>query len=171
MLKIFGVLSVAAIALAASALPSGAQPEQPARGGTLAGAWRGEVHFASGVLADVKDLEFLYAFNAGGTMTESSNYDSAPPVPPAYGVWRKVGTRAYEAKYVFYQSMAVSTADAIVKAGGWAPDGHGRLTQKIKLSQDGRSFESTLVLELFDKEGKAARGGGEGTASGRRIGF
>ena len=37
----------------------------------------------------MKDLEFMYVFNVGGTMTASSNYDGAPPVPPAYGVWRR----------------------------------------------------------------------------------
>ena len=40
----------------------------------LAGAWRGKVQFTSGAFAEIKDLEFMYAFNAGGTMTESSNY-------------------------------------------------------------------------------------------------
>src|SRR4051812_3339242 len=54
----------------------------------LEGAWRSRVQFSSGDFAPVKDLEFLYVFNRGGTMTESSNYDSLPPSPPAYGVWR-----------------------------------------------------------------------------------
>jgi hypothetical protein len=40
----------------------------------------------------------MYVFNTGGTMTESSNYDGAPPVPPAYGVWRSVGPNEFEAK-------------------------------------------------------------------------
>ena len=53
----------------------------------LVGAWRGEVQFETGAFAAVPDLEFLYVFNAHGTMTESSNYDAAPPVTPAYGVW------------------------------------------------------------------------------------
>ena len=33
----------------------------------LAGAWRAKVVFRSGPLAEMKDLEFLYAYNAGGT--------------------------------------------------------------------------------------------------------
>ena len=36
-------------------------------------------------LAAMKNLEFMYVFDADGTMTESSNYDSFPPGPPAYG--------------------------------------------------------------------------------------
>ena len=143
------------------------------RGGSdnLAGAWRGKVQFATGAFAEVKDLEFMYAFAADGTLTESSNYDAAPPVPPAYGVWKKVGVRKYEAKYQFYQSKAVSSADELVKGGGWAPAGYGTLTQKITLSADGNAFESTIRLELFDKEGKTVAGGGDGTASAKRLGF
>ena len=55
----------------------------------IVGAWKGKVQFKSGAFAEVKDIEFMYVFNAGGTMTESSNYDGAPPVPPAYGIWKK----------------------------------------------------------------------------------
>lgn len=39
----------------------------------LAGAWRGTVQLPGGVLAPIKDLEFLHVFHAGGAMTESSN--------------------------------------------------------------------------------------------------
>jgi hypothetical protein len=171
MLKTFAILSVATIVLVGGAIPSTGRAEQGKLGDTLAGAWRGPVHFTSGALAGAKDLEFMYAFNVGGTMTESSNYDASPPGPPAYGVWRKVGARKYELKYLFFQSESVTTADAIVKAGGWAPGGYGVLSQRVDLSEDGKSFDSRVVLELFDKEGKTAKGGGEGTATGRRIAF
>ena len=57
----------------------------------LVGAWKSQVRFTSGAFASIQDLEFMYVFNAGGTLTESSNYDGAPPVPPAYGIWRRVG--------------------------------------------------------------------------------
>jgi hypothetical protein len=137
----------------------------------LAGAWQGRVQFTTGAFAEVKDLEFMYAFVPGGTMTESSNYDAAPPVPPAYGVWKKTGARKYEAKYRFYQSRAVSSAEEIVKGGGWGPGGYGVLWQRIALSADGNAFESRITLELFDKDGKVMAGGGEGTASGKRMGF
>ena len=59
----------------------------------LVGAWKSNIQFKDGAFAEVKDLEFLYVFNAGGTMTESSNYDGSPPVPPAYGAWKEVGPR------------------------------------------------------------------------------
>ena len=167
----FAMLTAFAIALFASVGPSTCQAQRATGIDNLAGAWQGKVQFTTGAFADTKDLEFMYAFNAGGTMTESSNYDAAPPVPPAYGVWRKVGVRKYEAKYNFYQSKAVSSADELVKGGGWAPDGYGTLTQKITLSADGNSFDSKVTLELFGKDGKVMAGGGEATASGKRIRF
>jgi len=164
-------LIASAIVLFATASPGSSLAQTGSSGDNLAGAWEGKVQFQSGALAGINDLEFMYAFIAGGTMTESSNYDAAPPVPPAYGVWKKVAARKYEAKYRFYQSKAVSSADELVKGGGWAPDGYGILTQKITLSTDGNSFESGITLELFDKSGKVMAGGGEATASGKRLGF
>jgi len=167
----FATLAALAIALLASAGSSACLAQTGKGNDNLAGAWQGKVQFTTGAFADTKDLEFMYAFNPGGSMTESSNYDAAPPVPPAYGVWKKVGARNYEAKYHFYQSKAVSSADELVKGGGWAPDGYGTLLQKITLSADGNSFESRITLELFNKDGKAMPGGGEATASGKRIRF
>ena len=64
-----------------SAAPSTSSAEVAA-GNNLVGAWRSNLQFSEGTFAALKDLEFLYVFNAGGTMTESSNYDGAPPVPP-----------------------------------------------------------------------------------------
>jgi hypothetical protein len=165
------LLAAFAIALFACAAPSTCLAQTGKGIDNLAGAWQGRVQFTTGAFADTKDLEFMYAFNAGGTLTESSNYDAAPPVPPAYGVWRKVGVRKYEARYRFYQSKAVSSADELVKGGGWAPDGYGTLSQKIKLSADGNSFDSRITLELFDKNGKVMEGGGEATASATRLHF
>ena len=72
----------------------------------LAGEWRAQLQFSSGAFAPIKDLEFMYVFNQGGTMTESSNYDASPPVPPAYGIWRKVSDKEYEAKYEFLSKFA-----------------------------------------------------------------
>ncbi|MCK7527127.1 MAG: hypothetical protein MZV64_60720 [Ignavibacteriales bacterium] len=51
----------------------------------LVGAWKGKVQFRTGMFAEVKDFEFMWVFNNGGTMTESSNYDAVPPTPPC--VW------------------------------------------------------------------------------------
>jgi len=169
MLKKVAVLAALLIASFSSAVPSAFAAETGKGGDNLVGAWRGRVQFTSGSIAETKDLEFLYAFNVGGTMTESSNYDATPPVPPAYGVWRKVGLRKYEAKYQFFQSKAVTTADELVKGGGWSPDGYGILAQKVTLSADGNSFDSRITLELFDKDGKPVAGGGEGSAAGQRV--
>ncbi len=169
MLKNLAVLAALLIATFFSAVPGTCVAATGKGGDNLVGAWRGKVQFTSGAFAEIMDLEFMYAFNAGGTMTESSNYDAAPPVPPAYGVWRKVGLRKYESKYHFFQSKAVTTADELVKGGGWGPDGYGILTQTITLGADGNSFNSRIALELFDKNGKSVKGGGEGTATGQRI--
>jgi len=169
MLKRLAVLAAFVIASFSAAVPGAFAAESGKGGDSLVGAWRGRVQFTSGAFAETTNLEFMYAFNLGGTMTESSNYDAVPPVPPAYGVWRKVGLRKYEAKYQFFQSKAVATADELVKGGGWGPDGYGILTQKVSLSADGNSFDSRITLELFDKDGKPVAGGGEGTATGQRV--
>ena len=138
---------------------------------SLVGAWRSQVRFNGGVLADMKDLEFMYVFNAGGTMTESSNHDGAPPVPPAYGVWRKRGPRQFEASYAFYITRAPETFADIAKGGGWPPAGRGILTESITLADDGRSFQSTIIYSAFDQAGKPVQGGGEGAGAGARMGF
>src|SRR6266850_5140732 len=77
----------------------------------LVGEWRAQLQFTSGAFAPVKDLEFMYVFNQGGTLTESSNYDASPPVPPAYGIWRKVGNKEFEAKYEFYVTKPPTSFD------------------------------------------------------------
>jgi hypothetical protein len=148
--------------------PNPLTAEQPAEP-DLAGAWRGSVTFSSGVFAGLKGLQYMYVFNAGGTMTESSNYDGVPPVPPAYGVWRKTAARTYQAKYQFFQTKAVKTSDELVKQGGFVPDGHGVITQTITLSGDGNRFTSRIAVAMFDNDGKPIPGGSSGTASGTRI--
>jgi hypothetical protein len=137
----------------------------------LVGAWRGKVQFKSGALAEFKELEFMYAFNAGGTMTESSNYDSVPPGPPAYGVWRNMGARQFEARYEVFLTKASNPLEEIAKGGGWLPDGHGVLVEKITLSEDGKSFKSLIRWDAFDQAGKPTETGIEGTSDGSRMGF
>jgi hypothetical protein len=137
----------------------------------LIGAWQGKVQFKTGAFAAVTDLEFMYVFNAGGTMTESSNYDASPPVPPAYGVWRKTGARQFEAKYAYYWTKAPSNLDEITKGGGWSPGGHGVLTQTITLAEDGNSFASEIRYESFDQQGKLTEPSSAATAKGERIKF
>mgnify|MGYP001185016428 CR=1 FL=1 len=63
----------------------------------IVGAWKGKVQFKTGAFAAIKNWEFMWVFNEGGTMTESSNYDGVPPTPPAYGIWKKTGEKQYEA--------------------------------------------------------------------------
>lgn len=151
------------------------QPEPLAASETaapdLAGEWRAQLQFSTGAFASIKDLEFMYVFNPGGTMTESSNYDASPPVPPAYGIWRKVGTKEFEAKYEFYVTKAPAAFDEIAKGGGWSPAGRGLFVERITLSDDGKSFTSKIKYDQFDAAGKPAEGGGEATGRGVRLAF
>jgi hypothetical protein len=137
----------------------------------LAGEWRAQLQFTTGAFAPIKDLEFMYVFNQGGTMTESSNYDASPPVPPAYGIWRKVSDKEYEAKYEFYVTKPPANFDEIAKAGGWGPAGRGIFVEKITLSADGKSFTSKIKYDQFDTAGKPAEGGGVATGKGVRLAF
>lgn len=140
--------------------------------GPLVGAWRSKVVFQSGALAGMKDLEFLYAYNAGGTMTESSNYDEAAnSSPPAYGVWKQTGPRTFETKYVFYTTKAPGPGDGSPNGSDWWPAGHGVLAETITVSDDGRTYASTIKLATFDRTGAPIAGSGEGTGAGTRIVF
>ncbi len=142
-------------------------PDTQAQG--LVGAWRASLQFSTGAFSSVKDLEFMYVFNQGGTMTESSNYDAAPPVPPAYGTWRMVGKNQYEARYEFYVT-APSDPKAFKDGAGWIPSGRGVFTEKIILSADGRTFASKITYEAFDTHGRPIAGGGLATGNGERMG-
>jgi len=136
----------------------------------LAGAWRANVQFSGGAFATIHDLQFLYAYNAGGTMTESSNYDAVPPVPPAYGEWHVTGERKFRAKYTFFTTQPPSDVKAIASGGGWLPAGYGVLTEDIELAPDGRAYDSTIQLDLFDTAGKPVTGGGRASAHAVRMG-
>ena len=140
---------------------------------TLAGAWRSKISFRTGTFAPVKDLEFLYAYNAGGTMTESSNYDEAAnSTPPAYGIWKQTGPGKFETKYLFYMTRPPDPRLGEPASGDWWPAGHGELTETIALSADGQTYTSTIRFAPFDKAGKpVADSGGEGTGSATRIAF
>src|SRR5450631_484738 len=142
------------VVFATALLATGCHVEMSSTGCGLTGAWRGKVEMTSGAYAGTKGVEFMYAFNKSGTMTESSNYDASPPGSPAYGAWKKIGARQYEARYEFFVDKPPANFDEITKGGGWAPDGHGVLTEKITLSADGNSFDSTIKYELFDLQGK-----------------
>ena len=159
-------------------LPAAGWGEEPASrtrvvaaNDNLVGAWQAKVQFKSGMLADWRNLQFMYAFNQGGTMTESSNYDGSPPGPPAYGVWRKTGARQFEARYEVFLTKSEKPLEEIAKGGGWLPDGHGVLAEKITLSEDGKSFKSIIRWDAYDQAGKAVESNIEGTGEGRRMGF
>jgi hypothetical protein len=133
----------------------------------LVGQWRARLEFEDGEFAAVDDLEFMYSFNVGGTMTESSNYDAAPPVPPAYGIWRRIGPDRFEAKYEFYPTRAPAGLDEITSGGGWLVAGRGVFTEVITIAPEGDTFTSTMLYELFDTAGNPVEGGG--TAAGRGV--
>ena len=158
-LVLVGLLGVVGMAASDTAAPD------------LVGEFRAQLQFSSGAFASIKDLEFMYVFNQGGTMTESSNYDASPPVPPAYGIWRKVGNKQFEAKYEFYVTKPPATFDEIVKGGGWGLGGRGVFVERITLSDDGKSFTSKIHYDQFDTAGKPAEGGGEATGHGVRLTF
>jgi hypothetical protein len=136
----------------------------------IIGAWRSSLQFSSGAFASIKDLEFMYVFNQGGTLTESSNYDGAPPVPPAYGVWRAVSANEFEARYEFYIT-APSPPDAFKTGAGWLPSGRGIFTERITLSADGKTFGSVITYQALDTHGQPVEGGGTATGAGVRIGL
>ena len=136
----------------------------------IIGAWRSSLQFSSGAFASIKDLEFMYVFNQGGTLTESSNYDGAPPVPPAYGVWHAISATEFEAKYEFYVT-APSPPDAFKTGAGWLPSGRGIFIERITLSPDGKTFTSTITYEALDTHGQPIAGGGTAEGHAVRIGW
>jgi hypothetical protein len=159
------------VALAFVSLAGCVRAPEPATQPSLVGAWRSSVQFSGGVLASTKDLEFVYVFNSGGTMTESSNYDATPPVPPAYGEWRQAGTGRFVAKYTFFTTKPPADLKSLAAGGGWPPAGSGVLTERIDMAADGRSYDSSITLEMFDTAGKPVAGGGEASGHGQRAGF
>lgn len=162
------VILIALLAGSGCAGPGRTCGERHAQG--LIGAWQSRVQFERGAFAQIKDLEFLYVFNAGGTMTESSNYDGAPPVPPAYGAWRAVGPSKFETRYIFYTTKPPAKPEDLA-AAGWGPAGRGELVEHIDLSADGQSFTSTITATIYDVAGEAVETGWCATGHGTRIGF
>jgi len=104
-------------------------------------------------------------------MTESSNYNAAPPVPPAYVVWRQTGPREFKAKYGFYSTKSPAKFEDIAGDGGWLPTGRGVLREVISISEEGRHFRSKIHFEALDTVSKPVEGGGPVEGAGERIGF
>ena len=97
-------------------------------------------------------------------MTESSNYDASPPVPPAYGIWRKVGAREFEAKYEFYVTKAPAAFEEIAKGGGWGPAGRGVFVERITRLRGRQVVHLEDQVRSVRHGGEAGRGwrGGDG---------
>ena len=66
MFKLPALSTTFALALSAGAGPSTCLAQSGSRDDTLVGAWRGNVQFTSGAFAQVKGLDFLYAFPQAG---------------------------------------------------------------------------------------------------------
>jgi hypothetical protein len=137
----------------------------------LVGAWKGKVQFKTGAYSEIKDFEFMWVYNSGGTMTESSNYDGVPPTPPAYGIWKKTEDKQYETHYEFYWNNVPASYEELAKTGGFPNAGYGVLSENIILSDDGKSYSSTIKFNLFDKSGKQTVFNEEGTAETKRMEF
>jgi hypothetical protein len=158
--------------LALGLVAAGCVTSRPVEPAALVGSWRSSVQFKTGPFAEVTDLVFMLAFNIGGTMTESSNYDGYPPGAPAYGVWRQLGPREFEAHYEFFSPAPLASLKVLEEGGGWTSAGHGVLTERITLSEDGRTYTSTLQHDAFDAQGHLVEeDGGEAECQGERIGF
>lgn len=164
------ILCLSGLALTTAALLAGSNVARPSSTG-IQGVWESHVQFKDGAFASVKDLQLLYSFNEGGTMTESSNYDESQPVPPAYGIWRSLGRNRFEAKSVYYNTKPPTQFEEISKGGGWAPFGKGVLVERITIAKGGNSYDSTLTLDLYDASGKHVDGGGHAVGHGTRLRF
>ena len=162
---------LATLTVSACAQRASAPADDTSSPDALEGAWRSQIRFEGGALAQLKDLEFMFVFNQGGTLTESSNYDAAPPVPPAYGVWKGSGSRHFEAKYVFYLTAAPKKVEELTGGGGWNPAGLGVFKERIVLSQDAQTYTSTIEYSPFDSQGKPSEGVSRAEGKGRRIAF
>jgi hypothetical protein len=137
----------------------------------IVGAWKGKVQFKTGAFAEMKGWQFMWVFNEGGTMTESSNYDGVPPTPPAYGIWKKSGDKQYVARYEFFITRVPASFEELIKSGGFPPGGYGVLTESITLSADGKSYNSKIHLNLFDQNDKQTAFNDEATAEAKRMEF
>lgn len=138
----------------------------------IIGQWRSQIQFSTGAFASVKDLEIMYVFNYGGTMTESSNYDAAPPVPPAYGIWRKINSQKFAIKYEHYVTKAPDNAKIEDIWGGWLPSStRAVLSEIITLSDDGETFSSVIKYEALDKNNNPVDEGEIGIGKGIKLKF
>jgi hypothetical protein len=174
-LRLRSIISVFIVGLSVFLILSGYSPGRIYATTTvsdeLVGEWQAKLQFDKGILASYKDLEFMYIFNTGGTLVESGNHDSNAPIPPAYGIWRKTGSQEFEAKYEFYVTEPPKELSVILNGGGWKPVGRGVLSEKIKLSKDGKTYVSKVHVDILTTDGKPMEGGGDATAFGEKLLF
>lgn len=169
----FALALVALLAACTAQAPGGIEPaSNNSPPPSIMGAWRASVAVRSGALATTRDRQFHYVFHAVRAVNRSANYDAAPVVPPAYGVWRPVagaGT-VFEAKSEFF-TTAVSPQDQFQAGAGWLPPGRVVFTERITVAPDGRTFTSAIRYQVFDATGGVLEGGGDAIGRGTRIDF
>ena len=140
---------------------------------TLFGAWRSSIDVTSGAFTAAKGLEFMYVFHNDGTLTESSNYDAAPPVPPAYGVFRFVpGERTvWEAKYSFSRPRRHRPRRPRPWPAGCRRDAASSPSGSPSRPMARPSRRQSAMSSSSAATGAAIAGGGEATGRGVRIDF
>ena len=146
--------------------------ETPPVPDVLVGAWRSQIKESDGELAEMKNLEFMYVFNVGGTMMEFSNYDSAPP-RPAY-VWRLAedGGAAVRGEVRFLYNEAARGLRR-GRQGRWV--GPQRLRDSHREDHGGRGREVVQlnaglhVVRRLRKGGKRRRCGNRGWPEDRLL--
>ena len=137
----------------------------------LAGEWRAQLQFSSGAFASIKDLEFMYSFNQGGTHDRVVELRRVAAGAAGLRDLAEGRGQEFEAKYEFYVTKAPAAFDEIAKGGGWGLAGRGVFVERITLSEDGKSFTSKIKYDQFDTAGKPAEGGGEATGKGVKLAF
>lgn len=166
--RFLGLTAAGAGLLGAGALltPSPAGADAADRPG-LPGAWRASVTIDNGPFAGA--LQFLLVYDSGGGMVESSNFDEATPVPPAYGSWASNGSRTFRSTYIFFTTKPPEDPSTLANAG-WSFSGTGKFREQITLARDGESYLSLLYYQLYDTSDIALAGqSGTGHTAATRI--
>lgn len=139
----------------------------------LTGSWQGTFTPIPGNPVQFPPVPALFTFNSDKTLTETDAGTLVPapagafgPFPvyasPAHGIWRKIGDRKFEFKFV----------SILVNGGDGTLFGTGTILMRIQLSKDGDSFTGTGTFRFVDTAGNTLPGAaGPENISGRRIEF